>query len=156
MTKAHINIGSNIGDRHALIELAVARIEALLGVEAKRAPIIESEPWGLKSENRFLNLGIMIECDEISAQELFDSLQEIQQSIDSSGHRNADGSYADRQIDIDLISFGTEIVNSENLTLPHPRLHLRDFVLRPMCTLEPEWIHPILLMTPVQMLAKLQ
>lgn len=156
MTRAHINIGSNIGDRHALIELAVARIEAELATSARRATIIESAPWGYESCNAFLNLGITIECrDNMTAMHLFEALQRVQDSIDTSSHRKPDGSYADRAIDIDLIAFGTEVIATKQLTLPHPRMQQRDFVLRPMAELEPQWRHPVTGLTPDEMLARL-
>lgn len=155
MTYAHINIGSNIGDRHALIELAVARIEAALGRRVRRATMIESEPWGFESKNAFLNLGIAVECDGLTALQLFQTLRRVQDSIDASSHRKPDGSYADRAIDIDLIAFGSETMATEQLTLPHPRMQQREFVLRPMAELEPQWRHPVTGLTPGEMLAGL-
>lgn len=156
MTKAHINIGSNLGDRHALIELAVARIESALGCRAQRSAIIESEPWGFESPNAFLNMGISIECDDaMTPHALLDILQCVEKTIDASSHRNAAGGYADRAIDIDLIALGSLTACDEKLTLPHPRMQQREFVLRPMEELEPEWHHPVTGLTPAEMLERL-
>ena len=151
---AHVNIGSNIGDRQALIDLAVTRIEASLGVKARRAPLEESEPWGYESPNPFLNLGIAIETD-LDPLALHRLLQQIQFSISPDPHRTPDGGYADRPIDIDLIAVGDRVVATPELTLPHPRMHLRPFVLRPIAHLEPAWRHPLLHLSALQLLAVL-
>ncbi|MCM1348276.1 MAG: 2-amino-4-hydroxy-6-hydroxymethyldihydropteridine diphosphokinase [Firmicutes bacterium] len=156
MPIAHINIGSNIGNRLALIERAVSLIEASVGTPVRRASVIESAPWGYSSPNPFLNLGIAFEVPPGQELELFEKLQQIQNSISVIPHRSADGSYADRPIDIDLIAIGSSVVNLPQLVLPHPRMHLRHFVLRPMMQLQPHWVHPLLGMTPEQMLHQLQ
>lgn len=143
MPTAYINIGSNMGDRATLIECAVAHIEHLCGTSVRRAPIIESEPWGFDSANTFLNLGIAVDTD-LNPLSLLHALQAIEQKISATPHRDADGNYIDRLIDIDLIAIDDIVVNHPELTLPHPRMHLRQFVLAPMMTLAPDWIHPIL------------
>ncbi len=86
----------------------------------------------------------------------------IEPSISPASHRKPDGSYADRIIDIDLIAYGdtaidmTQTPSGNSLTLPHPRMHLRKFVLLPMLRLAPEWTHPVTGLTPADMLQKLK
>lgn len=155
MATAYINIGSNIGDRIALIERAVVAIESCLHRNARIAAPIESEPWGFDSPNRFVNVGITIEIDEMHPDELLRRLQDIERNISPTPHRDATGAYIDRAIDIDLIAIDTLIFDSSTLTLPHPRMHLRPFVLLPMLELAPRWSHPILRLTPSQLLQKL-
>lgn len=152
---AHINLGSNIGDRRALIETAVVRIEAALGCTSLRSDIIDSEPWGYDSSNRFLNLGITIESAGLGPLELHRMLQQIQREISEAPHRTASGAYADRVIDIDLICMEQTVVDTPELTLPHPRMHLREFVLRPLAQLQPAWHHPLLGKTAAELLASL-
>lgn len=152
---AHINLGSNIGDRRALLETAVARIEAALGVNCRRSAVIESEPWGYNSPNRFLNLGISIDAGEMTPFELHRLLQKIQSEISAEPHRTASGAYADRAIDIDLICMEQIVIDTAALTLPHPRMHLREFVLRPLAQLQPAWYHPLLGKTAAELLANL-
>ena len=156
MPEAFINIGSNLGDRAALIERAVADIEALPGIsDLRRDKPIESEPWGYDSTNPFLNLGITLSTS-MNAEELFMHLRDIERSISVTPHRKADGSYADRPIDIDLIAFGNVVCSTDYLTLPHPRMHLRSFVLEPISRMNPGWIHPLLNQSAAQMLASLR
>lgn len=153
MPTAYINIGSNMGDRLALIEQAVTHIEHLCGAAARRAPVFVSKPWGYDSEAEYLNMGIAIDTD-VAPTRLFRALQSIEQLISSVPHRDANGNYADREIDIDIIAIDETVLDSENLILPHPRMHLRDFVLVPMHHLAPEWRHPLLHATPGELLER--
>ncbi|MCD8387297.1 MAG: 2-amino-4-hydroxy-6-hydroxymethyldihydropteridine diphosphokinase [Bacteroidales bacterium] len=138
----YANIGSNQGDRHALIEQAVALIaKSFPDGRIRNSDYIESEPWGYDSPNAFLNLGIAIDLDVaegIGPELVLDRLLTVERCVSDSPHRNADGSYRDRPIDIDLIAIDFLEVNTPNLILPHPRAHLRDFVMIPLRQLAPE------------------
>lgn len=138
-----------------MIGTAVRRIEQLLGVKATLSTIVESEPWGYESPNPFLNQGLTVEVGDMEALELHRLLQGVQMSLSTASHRTDNGQYCDRAIDIDFIALGQTVVDTPELTLPHPRMHLREFVLRPMAELEPDWMHPLSELTPSQMLAKL-
>lgn len=155
MATAHINIGSNIGDRIAQIEQAVAAVERRFGHVLQRSGLFESAPWGYESDNRFLNLGVNIEVGEMSSEDVLQRLMDAQKEVDSSSHRDSDGRYADRRIDIDLIAIDDRVESTDSLSLPHPRMHLREFVLIPMEEIWPEWVHPLLGLTPAEMSAKL-
>lgn len=139
-----------------MIGTAVRRIEQLLGQKAALSAVIESEPWGYESPNPYLNQGLTVEVGEMQAQELHRLLQGVQLSMCSAAHRTDTGEYCDRAIDIDFIALGQTVVDTPELTLPHPRMHLREFVLRPMAELYPEWVHPLHGLTPPQMLALLE
>lgn len=159
----HINIGSNSGCRHALIERAAAAVASAAGGPVNRSAVIETEPWGFDSPNAFLNLGLMVERElppEIDMQAfaltLLRRLRTIERGIDPSPHRDASGAYIDRAIDIDLIAVGALVMDTPELTLPHPRMHERDFVLRPMAELDPLWRHPLLGITSSELLSKLK
>ena len=155
MATAHVNIGSNIGDRHAHIERAVACMSAAIAPGGlRRSDYVESEAWGYESENRFLNLGVCFEWGG-SAEELMGKLLEVQASICADSHRDSEGNYVDRVIDIDLIAVGEQVVRTDGLTLPHPRMQERDFVLRPIAQLDPGWRHPESGLTVVEMLGRL-
>lgn len=146
MAKAYINIGSNQGDRHALIEQAVALIQSSFHTNAARSSFIESEPWGFESSHPFLNLGILVDVDLTvrSPEEVLHTLLYIEHSISPGSHRDRNGNYIDRKIDIDLIAIDDIIFNSPVLTLPHPLMHRRSFVLNPLLELWDSWIHPVL------------
>lgn len=139
MATAYINLGSNIGDRRYTIERAVTAIEADLGVSARRSQWVESEPWGFDSPNRFVNLGIAVDTD-LEPIELLRRLQAVEKSIDPSSHRDAEGRYIDRVIDIDLIAVDHLVVDTPELTLPHPRMKERPFVMGPLLELCPDWL----------------
>ncbi|MDE6311238.1 MAG: 2-amino-4-hydroxy-6-hydroxymethyldihydropteridine diphosphokinase [Muribaculaceae bacterium] len=140
--RLHLNIGSNSGNRHARIRAAVAALSSFFseigGRMALSAPV-RSEPWGFESPNKFINIGLMVDLpQEASADFLLRILarvQTIEKSISPASHRNADGSYRDREIDIDLIDAGIRMHTPE-LTLPHPRAAERPFVIGPMQELE--------------------
>lgn len=155
--KAHINIGSNLGDSRTLIRQAVAEIALLCSPtsSARCSDFVESEPWGFTSSHKFVNLAIEIDTD-LTAPDLLHSLQAIEHSISRAPHRNPDGSYTDRHIDIDLIFMDALVVNTPELTLPHPRMHLRRFVLEPLCQLSPQWVHPLKGKSAADMLASLE
>lgn len=104
--------------------------------------VVESEPWGFVSENRFLNVGVMFESPD-TPQELFSKLRRIETSLSTASHRDAAGGYADRLVDIDLVAFGDEVTDTPELILPHPRMLLRDFVLKPIAEIDPAWRHPL-------------
>ncbi len=144
-----------MGNREALIEQAVAHIEFLCKSNAAKAPIIESEPWGFDSQHTFLNLGISIETN-IDPLSLITLLLDIEKSISSASHRDENGNYIDRLIDIDLIAVDDLVIDTPLLQLPHPRMHLRDFVLIPMLHLNPSWKHPLLNKTIPQLLNELK
>lgn len=138
----HINIGSNLGDRKKIVAEAAAMIEERLGVKARRAPLVETPAWGFESANKFINLGIALDAG-IEPVALLRILRGIEREIDPSPHRDASGGYIDRAIDIDLIAVGETVIESAELTLPHPRMRDRRFVLLPMASLEPSWRDPL-------------
>lgn len=154
MHTAYINIGSNIGDRHGSIAAAVAAVKERINTSLRISDPVESPPWGYESDNTFINIGVAFETD-LSPVQLLHTLLDIQNSISAERHRDEQGGYVDRIIDIDLIAMDALVISTPFLTLPHPRMHLRPFVLQPMHLLAPGWIHPILHQTPAGMLASL-
>lgn len=140
--KAYLNIGSNKGDRIANIGQAVALITSLAteGRIIKSAPV-ETEPWGFDSPLRFINVGVVIETS-LPPEELLTRLQEIERTISPTPHRDASGAYIDREIDIDIIVIDGIEIDTPRLTVPHPRMHLRDFVMKPLdeLTLSSPWL----------------
>lgn len=154
MAKAYINIGSNQGDRQALIEQAVALIESTFAATAAKSSIEESEPWGFESPHAFLNIGLLIDVDLtiLTPDDILHTLLYIEQSISPTSHRDKSGNYIDRKIDIDLISIDNIIFHSPTLTLPHPRMQHRRFVISPLQQLWSDWTHPVIGKTAAELL----
>lgn len=147
MPSIYLNIGSNKGDRHANIERAVALLMShplFANGRMRKAPMMYSQPTGYASENEFANLGVAFDfaTGELPSDpiEVLDATQGIEHEIaPDSPHRNADGSYRDRVVDIDIIAIDGVVLESDRLTLPHPRAEVREFVMKPMAFLAPEW-----------------
>ncbi|MCI9284984.1 MAG: 2-amino-4-hydroxy-6-hydroxymethyldihydropteridine diphosphokinase [Muribaculaceae bacterium] len=152
--RIHLNIGSNSGDRHAHLEQAVTALtSAFDGCTLTRSDIIETEPWGFESDHPFLNLGVTIESPQpMRLTDILARTQTAEKSVGTSPHRDSAGRYVDRTIDIDIIGVDSLVTCLPGLYVPHPRAHLRDFVLIPLIQTAPEWIHPLLHLTPAEIL----
>lgn len=145
MPTVYLNIGSNRGDRQGFINKAISLIhKAWPAAVLRTSPHIESPSWGYDSPLTFLNVGVALDFD--SAQEmplpidLLHSLQQIELEVSAnSPHRNEDGTYRDRDIDIDIIDIDGVRMETEELTVPHPRADARRFVTVPMQFLCPGW-----------------
>lgn len=135
----YINIGSNQGDRRALIERAVALVsDAFPGARIRRAPVVESAPWGYFSASAYLNLGAAIDLPApADPHSVLARLQAVETTVGTVPHRNPDGSYRDRDIDIDIIAIDSLVISTPSLTVPHPRASLRPFVMEPLRQLAP-------------------
>lgn len=149
----HVNIGSNIGDSLRIIRKAISLISkniANVNSMTVSSPV-SSEPWGFESQNRFVNVGVQF-TTTLSPPQLLEKLQQIEQTLGSSPHRNPDGSYHDREIDIDIIHLGDKVIDTPELTVPHPHMAQREFVLLPLAEIDPKWVHPILKKSADQLL----
>ena len=146
----YLNIGSNIGDRRDNLYRAVVALAAGTGGCAVSS-IVESEPWGFESDNRFLNLGVSL-CSDMEPQQMLDRIHEIEGRLGSASHRDEQGGYIDRVVDIDIVAIDDMVIDTPTLQVPHPHLAERDFFLRPMMQLAPDWCHPVTGLTAAQML----
>ena len=135
----YIGIGSNLGEREKAIQAAIKQLNQAGSLQAV-APFIYSAPQGFKSEHEFCNTVVKLRTN-LTPHELLTFTQSIERQLGRTEHSTIlpDGSkrYANRQIDIDLIeAFDTDgsevIINTPDLTLPHPRMHERDFVMQPL------------------------
>ncbi len=151
--KYYLNLGSNLGNRLLHLTRAMKAIGEEFGpYEVSHA--VESDPWGFNSTNRFTNIGLTIESDEYP-EEVLRKLQAIEKGISPRGHRRWDGSYNDREIDIDIMATDGEPFDSQTLHIPHPHLPKREFFLKPLAELAPEWHHPKTGLTASEMLETL-
>lgn len=158
-TKAYIALGSNQGDRRAHLSAALDALRSLPGVlSVEPAPIYETDPvGGPPGQGKFLNTVAAVNTD-LSPKQLLAELNQIE--ADRGRDRQAETERcAPRTLDLDILLFGNEIIDASNesgLIVPHPRMHQRDFVLRPLNDIAPDAVHPVLKRTVRELLAELE
>ena len=130
MTLAYVGLGSNLGDRAALIDRAAQLIGA-----TRLSEVRETEPWGYVTQPRFLNAVAEIETD-LTPRRLLDHLLDVEARL---GRERIGPKWGPRTIDLDLLIYGDEIIDEPGLVVPHPRLLERAFVLEPLADLVP-WL----------------
>jgi 2-amino-4-hydroxy-6-hydroxymethyldihydropteridine diphosphokinase len=150
-TKAVIALGSNLGDRQAALDFAVARLAPLVS-NLTLSSIIETEPAGegLQDQPLYLN-AVAVGHTALTARELLDALLAIEKACG----RERPYPGAPRTLDLDLILLGATIRNSTGLQVPHPRFRERTFVLGPLVEIAPDMIDPVTGLTVAQLLRKL-
>ncbi|MDG2369452.1 MAG: 2-amino-4-hydroxy-6-hydroxymethyldihydropteridine diphosphokinase [Flavobacteriales bacterium] len=136
--EAVLLLGSNFDEKEQFIELALIEIAKKHKV-LKKSAFYYSAPFGFKSNNEFVNLGILINTNSDSYALLKDML-EIENKLGRK--RRVSNVYIDRAIDIDIILFSNDIVNNDDLVIPHPRMHMRNFCLTPLSEIIPNYIVP--------------
>ena len=132
--KLYLSLGSNLGDREANIRQALALIDERVGSVYRVSSYIETAPVGFQSPNKFINIVCLVHT-MMSPMACLRETQKIEQELGRTQKSiNPDGSltYKDRPIDIDLLTYDQLVLNTPELTLPHPRMHERDFVLVPL------------------------
>lgn len=142
MNRLYIALGTNLGDKEHNLRTAVDKIAERIGTVVSLSAFYATEPWGFTSGNSFLNAALCVEtaCPPMEALRLTQRIErEMGRTAKSSG-----GVYADRLIDIDLLLYPGVVFNSPELTLPHPLMCRRDFVMRPLAEIAPEELHPVL------------
>lgn len=136
----YLGLGSNIGDKKKYIESAVSRIQEIIGTKIIRSSLLyKTEPWGIKKQDYFLNSVIEIETG-LKPVELLKALKDIETAAGREKRRK----WHEREIDIDILFYGSIVYENDLVRIPHPELHKRNFVLVPMCELNPDFVHPVL------------
>lgn len=139
MATVYLGLGTNIGDKKKNITDATIIIGSVMGNLRILSSLYETEPWGYESPNTFLNAVIQIET-EIEPQKCLDIAKAIEREM---GRVHTKEGYEDRIIDVDILFYDDIIYHGDNLTIPHPLIEQRDFVLRPMAEIAPDFRHPI-------------
>jgi 2-amino-4-hydroxy-6-hydroxymethyldihydropteridine diphosphokinase len=150
MHKVYLLLGSNLGDRNKNIELAISELKDCGIIISKMSSLYNTKPWGYTEQPDFLNQAI--ECfTNLGAVELLREIKKIEKKL---GRKN-NIKYGPRIIDIDIIFYDDLILKSEELTIPHPLMHERYFVLKPLSEIAPDFVHPELKISVKNLLEKL-
>ena len=143
MTKRlYLSLGTNLGNKRENLTRAIELLSLALGKCIAVSQFIETAPWGFDSENSFLNCVAAFET-ALAPMQLLDMTESIERGLGRTQKSN-NGHYRDRIIDIDILLYGDNIIVSDRLTIPHPLMHKRDFVLEPLAEIAPETQHPVL------------
>lgn len=138
MNQVYLGLGTNLGDKENNLHLAIEQIKHEIGLVEKISTFYVSEPWGFKSDSKFLNAAVKIST-KLNPFDLLNKTIEIEKKI---GRIKNKLGYEDRIIDIDILYFNNEIIENENLIIPHPHIKNREFVLFPLLEIEPDLVCP--------------
>lgn len=137
-TQVAIGLGSNLGDRLGFLKSATKRITTDFLEETLCSKVYETKPWGLKAQPDFLNAVIVGKC-EWKPPAILNYLTSLERKLG----RKPGPKWGPREIDLDLLIYGDAVSRIDGLVVPHPHLVEREFVLRPLCDLWCEWVHPV-------------
>ena len=126
----YLGLGANLGDKQQNIAMAVEKIEELIGHVECQSALHITEPWGFQSDNMFVNAAV--KCVTIlSPHEVLEKTKDIERQMGRTT-KSVDGTYKDRIIDIDILLYDDMEINDPDLVIPHPLMHQRDFVMKPL------------------------
>jgi 2-amino-4-hydroxy-6-hydroxymethyldihydropteridine diphosphokinase len=151
MNEAYLCLGGNMGNCLVNLKQACAQIEQKAGKIEQYSSIYQSQAWGMNNAPDFYNQVIKLKT-KLNAEEIMLVLLGIEKKMGRERTKQ-DNAYQNRIIDIDILFFNTEVIENHTLQIPHPRLHLRRFVLEPLHEIAPNHIHPILKKTVAQLLS---
>ena len=123
-------MGTNLGDKRKNIAEAIKNIGELVGDVERQSALYETEPWGFRSDNRFVNAAVCVDT-QLSPRRLLEVTQRIEREMGRT-LKSDGGEYHDRIIDIDILLYGDLHIDEPDLKIPHPLMHERDFVMTPL------------------------
>lgn len=130
MHTAYLSLGSNLGDRKATMRRAIGLLNERAGSIDRQSSFIETEPWGFESTNKFLNMCVRL-LTTLSPEQLLMATKQIERELGRT-QKSVNGQYHDRPIDIDILMYDDVHIDSDDLTLPHPHMQEREFVMKPL------------------------
>ena len=151
MSVAYIGIGSNLGDREFNCKQAISLLRQKGTTVSKESSLYETKPWGVRDQPLFLNMAIEIETD-LKPFDLLSTLKDIEKEMG----REGTFLWGPRIIDLDILLYDDNIVDEKGLRIPHPHMQDREFVLRPLCEIAGDVIHPSLLLSIEELLQRLK
>ncbi len=131
--QVYLGLGSNMGDREQTIRQAVEMIAERIGRVLRCSSLIDTEPWGFESENRFLN-GVILCETTLTPHQILKATQKIERDLGR--RKSVRQRYVDRPIDIDILLYDDLTVDEPDLKIPHPLMHERDFVMKPLAEIK--------------------
>ena len=149
MAIAYLALGTNIGNKRRNMITAAALLAERVGDVLALSGFYETEPWGFQSENTFLNAALQLETS-LSPLELLKATQQIE--VEMGRTQKSNGTYHDRIIDIDILLYDDLILQTPELTLPHPLMQDRRFVMEPLLEIAPSVVHPVFKKTVVSLM----
>ena len=138
MSTLYLSLGTNLGDRRQNLKSALELIDREVGTVVSASDIIETDPWGFESPNPFLNMVVKVETD-LKPLEVLDVTQEIERQL-GRATKSVNGEYHDRLIDIDILLYDDLVMDTPELTIPHPLMYERKFVMEPLAQIAPELV----------------
>ena len=150
---AYLGLGTNLGAKEDNLLRAIEEIHKRVGPVKVQSSFISTRPWGFDSQNEFLNAVVKVETN-LDPFGLLDVTQEIERLMGRE-RKSVDGEYHDRVIDIDILVYGDSFINTPRLTIPHPLLSQRLFVLQPLAEIAPELTPPHCDFTVEEMIKRL-
>ena len=142
--RVFVAAGANLGDRAKNIEKAISKLQERVGVIVAQSSLIETKPFlpeGVFEIQPYYLNGVVELSSALAPQQILTHLAAIEAELGRV--RTSRNKWAARSIDLDLLAVGETILNTPALVLPHPEMHLRDFVLQPMMEIAPDWVHPV-------------
>lgn len=130
MHTVYLSLGSNLGDRKATMRRAIGLLNERAGSVDRQSSFIETEPWGFESTNKFLNMCVRL-LTTLSPEQLLLATKQIERELGRT-QKSVNGQYHDRPIDIDILMYDNVHIDSDDLTLPHPHMLEREFVMKPL------------------------
>lgn len=140
MATVYLGLGTNLGNKEANLRTAIYKLQERIGKQVSLSSFYETAPWGFESDHSFLNAAIGLETS-LSPIEILHITQEIEKELGRT-KKSVNGSYSDRLIDIDILLYDTLVLQTPELTIPHPLMTERDFVMKPLIEIAGNVIHP--------------
>jgi 2-amino-4-hydroxy-6-hydroxymethyldihydropteridine diphosphokinase len=139
MINVFLLLGGNLGDRHLYLNKAIEHIETDIAPVLKKSSVYETQSWGKTDAPDYLNQVVLLQTD-LPAKIILEKVLNIENVLG----RQRKEKWGPRTIDIDILFYGQAIIDEPGLQIPHPELHKRRFTLKPLAEIAPDWIHPAL------------